>query len=136
MDGSPSRVFNLILLEGDFAICQLDAASDLPDWVFKSDLYSITRTSDELSIICRHDQLPESLLCEPGWRLLKIKGSFTFDEIGVLSALLAPLAAGGISILAISTFNTDYLLIKTQNLDQAVHILQEAGHKIEQAESI
>jgi hypothetical protein len=129
-------VLNLILLEGEFAICQLDAASDLPDWIFKGDLYAITRTPDELSIICRHDQLPEPLPCEPGWRLLKVKGPFTFDEIGVLSALLAPLATAGISILAISTFNTDYLLIKTQNLDQAVHILQEAGHEIEQVESM
>lgn len=136
MDGPPSRVLNLILLEGEFAICQLDAASDLPGWIFKSDLYAITRTPDELSIICHHDQLPESLSCEPGWRLLKVKGPFTFDEIGILSALLAPLAKAGISILAISTFNTDYLFIKMENLDQAVHILQEAGHKIEQVESI
>lgn len=124
-------MLTLILLKGEFAICQLEATSDPPDWVFTGDFYTISRTPDELSMICRYDQIPGSLSCEPGWRVLKVKGSFNFDEIGVLSSLLAPLATAGISILAISTFNTDYLLIQEHYLDQALNVLQAAGHQIE-----
>ena len=129
-----SRLLKLILLKGEFAVCQLDADSGPPDWVFNRDFYSITRTSDEISFICRQDQLPGSQPCEPGWRILEIKGPFNFNEIGVLSSLLEPLASAGISILAISTYNTDYLLVKKHHLDQAILVLQTNGHEIEQQE--
>ena len=125
------RGLKLTSLEGDYAICQLDAQTSVPKWASLGDLYSITRTPDELSIICLHEQIPEHIPCQAGWQVLKIEGPFNFDEIGVLAALTAPLAAAQISLLTISTFDTDYIFIQAENYDQARQVLQAAGHQID-----
>jgi hypothetical protein len=121
----------LVSLDGNYAICRLVAGMVSPEWSFGGPFYSITRTPDEISIICLHEQVPENIQCQPGWRLLKIEGPFEFDEIGVLASLTAPLADAQISLLTISTFDTDYILIQEDNFPQAVHILAAAGHKID-----
>ncbi len=121
----------LITLDGDYAICRLDAGMVSPEWVLGGPFYSITRTPDELSVICLHEQVPKDVQSQPGWRLLKIEGPFEFDEIGVLASLTAPLAEAQISLLTISTFDTDYILIQEDNFHQAIYILAAAGHKID-----
>jgi len=122
------RGLKLTSLKGNYAICQLDAQTSIPQWASLGDLYSITRTPDELSIICLHEQIPEHIPCQAGWRVLKIEGPFSFDEIGVLAAFTAPLAAAQISLLTISTFDTDYIFIQAENYDQALQVLHSAGH--------
>ena len=125
------RGLKLTSLEGDYAICQIDTQASIPQWASMGDLYSITRTQDELSIICLHEQIPEHISCQAGWRVLKIEGPFSFDEIGVLASLTAPLAAAQISLLTISTFDTDYIFIQAENYDQALRVLQSAGHQVD-----
>jgi hypothetical protein len=125
------RRLNLTSLEGEYAICQLVPQAGIPEWASKGGVFSITRTPDELSIICRREQIPEDVPCRPGWRALKIEGPFEFEEIGVLASLTAPLAAAQISLLTISTFDTDYIFIQTENFDLALQVLQAAGHQIE-----
>ena len=125
------RNLKLNPLKGNYAICKLEADVSSPQWASGGEFHSITRTAHELSIICLHEQIPEQVACQPGWRALKIEGPFDFDEIGVLAAITAPLADARISLLTISTFDTDYIFIQEGNYPQALQILEAAGHKIE-----
>jgi len=124
------RTLKLSQLLGEYAICRLNPGSEPPDWAFDGDFFSVTRTADELSIICLNDQIPEQTPSQPGWRALKIEGPFEFDEIGVLASMTAPLAEAGISLLTISTFDTDYIFIQAENYQRAIHVLSAAGHEI------
>jgi hypothetical protein len=127
----PSRQLSLLLLDGTFAVCRLDSASSIPPWGTADELFSITRTADELSIICRQDAVPEGILCERGWRCWRVAVTIPFSVEGVLASLTAPLAEAGISVFAISTFDTDYLLVKTKDLGRSVDILRRQGHTIQ-----
>lgn len=113
-------------------MCQLDAGQEIPGWASLGTFHSITRTPDELSILCARQQIPDHIPCQPGWRLLKIEGPFEFDEIGVLAAITTTLAQADISLLTISTFDTDYILIQENIYDQAVKVLEFAGHNFTQ----
>jgi hypothetical protein len=125
-----TRQLKLTPLKDEFAICQLDQGSEIPSWAFGGEFCSLTRTSEELSILCPANQVPEMSNYEPGWRGLKIEGPFEFDEIGVLASLTAPLAEAKISLLTVSTYDTDYIFIQQKNYRQAVNILEAAGHTI------
>lgn len=130
----------LQLIAGEFAVCRLPASEPVPAWAGLghhrlgdggSALFSsVTRTPDELSIICPAGQVPAGVKHEAGWRLLKFQGPFAFAETGILSSVLAPLAAAKIGILATATFDTDYVMIKSAQLGEACRVLQAAGHKI------
>ena len=122
------RYLVLSPLQGDYAICKLDPDAESPAWAAHGEFYSITRTAHELSIICLFEQVPEQIHCQPGWRVLKIEGPFEFSEIGVLAAITAPLAEARISLLTISTFDTDYIFLQEHNYLQALQILEAAGH--------
>ena len=125
-----NRHFDLAVLPGFFAMVRLAPKAHLPSWATHGDFFSITRTSDELSIMCRADQVPKGIAAETGWRALKVAGPFTLTEIGVLSALAAPLAEAKVSLFAISTFDTDYLLVSEKQLLAAVAALKGAGHRV------
>ncbi len=127
----PSRTLRLILLQDQFAICQLDASSAIPEWALEQEWFSITRTPDELSILCAQQYVPRQVKSETEWRALQVRGSFAFTEIGVMDSLTDPLAQAGISLLAISTFDTDYIFVQGEHLDRAVTTLKSAGHQIE-----
>ncbi len=120
----------LTILPETFAICRLDPAAPIPSWVTTRDFVSITRTSDELSIVCAQRDVPADIRCERGWRALKVEDKLDFALTGIIASLAAPLADAGISIFAISTFDTDYLLVKETNLPRSVQVLSAAGHKI------
>jgi uncharacterized protein len=126
----------LLLLPGLFAVCQLDPNAPLPAWaaLASSRLVSITRTSDELSIVCVQEDVPNDVRTERDWRCLMVEGPLDFSLTGVLSALLAPLADAGVSIFALSTFDCDYLLVRAAQLDLAVETLSAAGHPVAAAE--
>ena len=128
---SQSKNLTLNLLQGNFVICRLSPASSLPSWAYSGSFISITKTDDELSIITIDDhRLPKDLQCERNWKCLKLKGPFPFDMTGVLSSILTPLANADIPILAVSTFDTDYVLVKEKNLSIAIDVLKQNGHEV------
>ena len=131
MSSAPRRL-ELSLLSERFAVAQLPPTADLPLPRPPASFHSITRTEDELSVVCPESDLPENVRAQTGWRALKVHGPFALSEVGVLSALAAPLAEARISLFVISTFNTDYLLIHTEQLPSAVTALERAGHRIRQ----
>jgi hypothetical protein len=121
----------LVLLKDAFAICRLGNDLPIPPWATLGDFISITRTADELSIVCRQDAVPEGFLCERGWRCLRAAGVLPFSAVGVLASLTTPMADARVSIFAVSTYDTDYLLVKDTDLRAAVEALQGAGHTIQ-----
>ena len=113
------------------AVCRLDAGADVPPWVGRSgEFTSVTRTVDELSVVCAYDHVPEGVPMEGPWRAFKVQGPIVMTLIGVVASLANPLAAAGISIFAVSTFDTDYLLVQKEEIPVAVETLEHAGHRI------
>ncbi len=120
----------LLLLKETFAVCRLGRDAPVPPWATTGALSSITRTPDELSVVCAEEAVPEGVKCERGWRCLRVAGTIEFSVIGVLATLAVPLAEAGISVFAVSTFNTDYLLVKERDLPAALDALRRAGHVV------
>jgi uncharacterized protein len=108
------------------------ADAPVPAWAQGAEFFSVVRTSDELSIVCpenRIDQSRAGMTVEGGWVALKLEGPIPFSMTGVLASFLQPLSEAQISIFAISTFDTDYVLVKEENLPRAVTALRSAGHQ-------
>jgi hypothetical protein len=123
----------LVSLDGLFAICRLAAETPLPAWTAggpAGSFVSITRTAEELSIVCRQELVPEDIRCERGWRVLRVAGTLEFTLVGVLAALLVPLADADVAVFVLSTFDTDYLLVKEDRLDAAVEVLRREDHGV------
>jgi hypothetical protein len=121
---------NLIILPEAFAICRLGPTEDVPDWAMIGEFVSITHTADELSIVCAEENVPSDVKADRGWRALKVAGPLDLALTGVLASLANPLAEAHINIFAISTFDTDYLLVKGYNLTRTCDVLRQAGHVI------
>ncbi len=119
----------LSVFDERMAVCRLDAETEVPGWAVAASLFSVTRTIDELSIVCPEKDVPPEVEFEKGWRALKLEGPFEFSLVGVLASVAAPLAEAGISIFAISTFDTDYVLVKEDQLGLATATLRERGHQ-------
>jgi hypothetical protein len=113
-----------------FAICHLPPDAPIPAAITIAPFTSITRTEDELSIVCPTDQAPQSAKCESPWTCFKLEGPFPFELTGVLASFLDPLAQSGVSIFAVSTFDTDYVLVKEELAAAALKTLQDAGHQL------
>lgn len=122
--------YDLTCLPGEYAICQLPPDAPAAPVAGGSSFLSVTRTADELSVVCRAADAPPGSRVEAGWRCLKLAGPFAFDETGVLASVAAPLAAAGVGIFAISTYNTDYVLVKDAQLAAALDALRAAGHTV------
>ena len=120
-----------ILFQELFAVCRLNQDAPVPAWASAGTLFSITRTADELSIVCPQSLVPDAIRCERGWRCLRVAGTMDFSMIGVVASLSTPLAQAGIGIFVISPFDTDYLLVKENDLEKAVVALRAAGHAVE-----
>lgn len=129
------RSFELSLLAASFSICRLAPDAAVPEWARQGQFFSITRTSDELSVIAETALVPERLRTEVDWRVMKVHGPFDFAEVGVLASLLDPLAAAGVSVFTISTFDTDYLLVQRIQLHEAVAGLRDAGHTVHEVKA-
>jgi hypothetical protein len=123
-------VLKLKVIPGTYAVCRLDADAAIPDWALTGSVTSVTRTSDELSIVCPEAQVPKGVRCENGWRCIKVHGPLPFSMTGVLASLVNPLAEAGISLFAFSTYDTDYVLVPEAKLDDALAALSRAGHEI------
>jgi hypothetical protein len=122
------------VLEQRLVVCRLAPDAPIPAWALEGGFFCVVRTRDELSTVCTEDvcgedQIPNGASAERGWMALKLEGPFPFSMTGVLASFLQPLADAQIPIFAISTFDTDYVLIKRENLEQAVAALGAAGHE-------
>lgn len=126
--------YTLTVLPGRYAVCQLPPTAPIPPWASSGDFYSITRTLDELSVICAQEalplDLPQNLPVGREWVLLRVEGPFAFDVTGVMATISAPLAHAGVVILALATYQTDYLLVKDEQLENTIASLFGAGHKV------
>jgi uncharacterized protein len=121
----------LTLIDAGLAVCRLDAGSEVPGWIDRAgDFVSITRTADEVSIVCASDAVPPGVPMEGPWRAFMVQGPLVMTLIGVVAALANPLAEAGISIFAISTYDTDYVLVHEPDLDAAIDALTAAGHTV------
>jgi hypothetical protein len=122
-----AAAIELGILQGRLAVCRLEAGAAPPTWAMGGALWSVTGTADELSVVCGEERVPEGVRREAGWRALKVAGPLDFALTGVLSAIAAPLAAAGVSVFAVATFDTDYVLVREERLAEAVAALRAAG---------
>ena len=121
----------LEVLPDTLAVCRLAADAPLPTWaVAPGRFVTISRTADELSVTAPQASVPSDIQCEREYRALRVKGPLSLDLIGILASIAEPLAEAGLSIFAISTFDTDYVLVKARDLDAAVTTLEHAGHQV------
>jgi uncharacterized protein len=125
------KKLSLSLLPHSYAVCQFHPDKHIPYWALLGDFVSLTRTHEELSIVCQQDNVPDDIEAERGWRCVQVQGAFDFSAAGVHASLAIPLAEADISVLAIATYATDYLLIKEQYAERALQVLEQAGHYIE-----
>ena len=102
----------------------------MPDWAQQGSFYTVSKTPEELSIVCETCLVPEKIQAESEWRIIKVEGPLDFALVGILANLSGILAERGISIFAISTFDTDYLLVKNKDLSQAIIALRDVGHAV------
>lgn len=119
----------LTLIEGRFAVCRLAPDAARPAWAAQG-FSSVTRTSDELSVVCAEDAVPPGVQREPGWRILQVAGPLEFGLTGILLSVARPLAEAGVSIFAISTFDTDYVMVRESSVEKAIGALEAAGHRV------
>ncbi len=117
-------------LTGSYAIVRLASDASVPEWATKGEFASITRTADELSVVCLADSLPRDVDAQHHWVCLKLEGPFPFSQTGVLLSFIEPLSSKRIPIFAISTYDTDYVLIQEDFTDVALSTLLEAGHNM------
>jgi len=117
------------VLPGSFAVLRLASDADVPVELLAPPFHSVTRTPAELSVVCPENAVAAGSRAETGWALLALAGPFPFEMVGVLASVLQPLAAAGVSIFALSTFDTDYVLVKRERLADAIDALTAAGHQ-------
>ena len=126
----PDVALRLSALEERLTICRLEPYSEVPSWATGAGFFSVTRTPDELSVVCPEPYVPEEVKREDGWRALVVEGPLDFSLVGILSSISGPLADAGISVFTISTFDTDYVLVNEDQLDSAVAALRDNSHEI------
>lgn len=115
----------------DYTVLRLPPDAPLPTVLdAATGVVSVTRTDSELSIVCPVAAAPEAERSEPGWRLLTVRGPLEFTLTGIIANVAGALAAAGVALFALSTFDTDHLLVKRDDLDRAVAALREAGHQV------
>jgi len=120
----------LRVLPERYAVVRLHPGAELPAWVDKGPFRSVTRTDNEVSVVCRDGDVPDGESAERGWRVLELKGPLEFSLSGVVASLVVPLAKAEVPVFVISTFETDYVLVRDSDLDPASEVLGAAGHAV------
>ena len=130
-DNPPKRIeLKFSWIHGPFAVCRLPADAPVPDWVWTGPFTSVTRTADELSIVCLADNLPAGVDSKHHWVCFKLAGPFAFSEVGILASFIDPLVENGVPIFAVSTHDTDYVLVSEEFVGVTLQALQDAGHEL------
>lgn len=124
----------LQLLNETFTINKLPQFAEIPSILANGEMCFISRTDEELSIVCPDFMAPNNVQQELGWRCLKIDGTMKLQEVGVLASVLQPLSEAGVPVFTVSTFNTDYVFVMDEHLVNVVHALQKAGHQFHKEE--
>jgi len=127
---SPRALLTLTILPDRYAICRLDATAEVPAWSNTGPLVSVSRTPDELSIVCLEANVPSGITFAPGWRILKCEGPLDYALSGIMASLAEPLADAGVPIFPVATYETDYILVKEQHLEAAINALTGYGHAV------
>lgn len=122
------RSLRYSVLPGSWAVVRFPPDAEVPAALLVPPFHSVTRTAVELSVVCPDGTVPAGARAERGWAVLALEGPFPFDLVGVLAAFLVPLAEAGVGIFALSTFDTDYVLVKRERLEAALEALSAAGH--------
>ncbi len=130
VESAPNASLRLSVLEERLAVCRLEPRAEIPAWATSAPFFCVARTPDELSVVCPEEHVPAGITCERGWRALKLQGPFGFELTGVLASVAAPLARCEVGILTIATYDTDYVLVKEEQLDPAIAALRERGHEV------
>ena len=117
------KALELAVLPDRLAVCRLPKDAPIPQWAVAGEFFAIVRTGEELSIVCPDGHPPPETEADAGWRALKVEGPIALSEIGVAAALTTPLSAAGIPVFLLSTYDTDYLLVKEAMLSKAVRVL-------------
>jgi hypothetical protein len=128
--GRSFKQLNLRTKSGTFAVTRLAANAQVPDWATLGSFSSVTRTDSELSIVCREENVPLEIASERGFNRLCVAGPLDFSMVGILASVLDPLAAAGIAVFVISTFDTDYLMVRARDFERCVQALLRAGHQV------
>lgn len=128
MENANTKSLSLLALEGRVSVCQVDrrATVAVPR---QARFFSVTRTSEELSVVCDEEHAPDGFEVEAGWRAIKVDGPLAFSVTGVMSSLTGPLAGADVPVFTLSTFDTDYLFVKEERLEEAMAVLTAAGHE-------
>jgi hypothetical protein len=121
----------LSTLDELYAVVRLDPDTSVPEWVYSGHFWSVTRTDDELSVVCRQDDVPPGASAERGWVAFSLGGPFDFTLTGIVASLCTPLAEARVPIFVLSTFETDYLLVPEPDLSRSIEALRDAGHEVD-----
>ena len=113
---------------GEYAVSRLDATAPIPAWADGDGFVSISRSRQELSIVCAAARVPPGTVSEKEWSCWRFVGPFAFGATGIVLSVVRPLSLGGLGVFVISTYDGDHLLLKTQDLPAAVQLLEAAGH--------
>ncbi|ESZ62634.1 ACT domain-containing protein [Mesorhizobium sp. L103C131B0] len=117
-------------LTGRYAVSRLEAKDSIPGWADGPGFVSITRTEDELSVVCLQDRVPAGVKHDRDWVALKLQGPFAFDETGIVLSVIKPLSESELGIFLVSTFDGDHLLVKAKDEAAARGLLVAAGHTL------
>jgi len=120
----------LAVVPGRVAICRFPRDGAIPCWALRAPFFSVTGTADELSIVASEANLPDDVAADVGWRALGVEGALPLALTGILVSIARPLAEAKIAIFAISTHDTDYLLVKETDLPRTAEVLTRAGHRV------
>ena len=124
------RLLTLSLLTGRYAVAKLPAGVAIPESATQGEFFSVTRTADELSLVTAERNVPAGANVAEGWRVFKVHGPLEFSEVGVLASLTESLARENVAVFVVSTFDTDYLLVREESLRAAIAALQRVGHQL------
>jgi hypothetical protein len=126
---------NLFIHAHSYAICRLGPEASIPAWA-QGNFVSMTYTCNELSVVCLEQHIPPEIQQERQWRILEVEGPMDLSLVGIMATLTQPLANAGVNVFVISTFDTDYILIKEDKLEVAKQALIQAGHYIQHREQV
>lgn len=124
------RHLTLSLLPGWYSICRMDAATPVPPWATRDTFFSVTRTAEELSVVCETAAVPQGIQAEHDRRAFAVQGPLDFNAIGILAELSGRLAAATVSLFVVSTYDTDYLFVRDVDVNRSTAALREAGHSV------
>jgi hypothetical protein len=129
--------FNLIVLSKKYSIYKFLNQTVLPDWIYSSDFYSITGTKDELSVVAsQNDSISDNIKCNKNWRILKISGPLDFSLVGIIADITCILKEKNIPVFIISTYDTDYILMKQKDLNNGIKALTSKGYTVSKENQI